>query len=362
VKLGPNAPCWCGSGKKFKRCHRDRESDTPVLESQLRHEVGQHFRVRTCMHWAAPDECRGGMIGAHTVQRRGAIACIVDEERKVLAFDPGQPDHFGQPSLQRIGWRRASVFNGFCAQHDRTFAPVEARPFVGNLEQCFLVGYRAICHELYQKKAADEASPILRDGLDRGRTLREQVQIQHMLAVGQAGRQKGLRDIQALKESYDDALSRRDLETNFASCVVQFRGDICLASTGLMHPDFDVHNQRIQNLSDPAVPIQGLSFGVLATENGGAVAFSWRRADTAVSQFIASLCDQPPESISSVLVEFMFAYVSNTYFSSEWWEGLAGDQQRRLRGLAGTSIQYGRPVNYSGSRHVGWTQIETARS
>jgi hypothetical protein len=180
--------------------------------------------------------------------------------------------------------------------------------------------------------------------------------------VGQAGRQKGLRDIQALKESYDDALSRRDLETNFASCVVQFRGDICLASTGLMHPDFDVHNQRIQNLSDPAVPIQGLSFGVLATENGGAVAFSWRRADTAVSQFIASLCDQPPESISSVLVEFMFAYVSNTYFSSEWWEGLAGDQQRRLRGLAGTSIQYGRPVNYSGSRHVGWTQIETARS
>ena len=23
-KLGPNAPCYCGSGKKFKRCHGNR--------------------------------------------------------------------------------------------------------------------------------------------------------------------------------------------------------------------------------------------------------------------------------------------------------------------------------------------------
>src|SRR5512136_2835911 len=24
---GPNDPCWCGSGKKYKKCHRDREPE-----------------------------------------------------------------------------------------------------------------------------------------------------------------------------------------------------------------------------------------------------------------------------------------------------------------------------------------------
>ncbi|HEX9654043.1 MAG TPA: SEC-C metal-binding domain-containing protein, partial [bacterium] len=25
MKIGRNDPCWCGSGKKFKRCHLGRE-------------------------------------------------------------------------------------------------------------------------------------------------------------------------------------------------------------------------------------------------------------------------------------------------------------------------------------------------
>ncbi|WP_217908963.1 SEC-C metal-binding domain-containing protein [Vreelandella maris] len=29
-KIGRNDPCWCGSGKKYKRCHKDREDEEPV--------------------------------------------------------------------------------------------------------------------------------------------------------------------------------------------------------------------------------------------------------------------------------------------------------------------------------------------
>jgi len=25
IKLGRNDPCWCGSGKKYKRCHYDTD-------------------------------------------------------------------------------------------------------------------------------------------------------------------------------------------------------------------------------------------------------------------------------------------------------------------------------------------------
>jgi SEC-C motif len=30
MKLGRNEPCWCGSGKKYKKCHLDRENQPPV--------------------------------------------------------------------------------------------------------------------------------------------------------------------------------------------------------------------------------------------------------------------------------------------------------------------------------------------
>jgi methionyl aminopeptidase len=33
---GPNEPCWCGSGKKYKKCHRDRDTDAPPSGPEVR--------------------------------------------------------------------------------------------------------------------------------------------------------------------------------------------------------------------------------------------------------------------------------------------------------------------------------------
>ncbi|MEI7705696.1 MAG: type I methionyl aminopeptidase [Deltaproteobacteria bacterium] len=33
---GPNDPCWCGSGKKYKKCHRDRDAEAPPTDRKVR--------------------------------------------------------------------------------------------------------------------------------------------------------------------------------------------------------------------------------------------------------------------------------------------------------------------------------------
>jgi methionyl aminopeptidase len=33
---GPNDPCWCGSGKKYKKCHRDRDDAAPPAGPEVR--------------------------------------------------------------------------------------------------------------------------------------------------------------------------------------------------------------------------------------------------------------------------------------------------------------------------------------
>jgi methionyl aminopeptidase len=33
---GPNDPCWCGSGKKYKKCHRDADAEAPPVGTAVR--------------------------------------------------------------------------------------------------------------------------------------------------------------------------------------------------------------------------------------------------------------------------------------------------------------------------------------
>ncbi|MCG9633118.1 SEC-C metal-binding domain-containing protein [Vibrio sp. Isolate30] len=39
MKLGRNEPCWCGSKKKYKRCHLGRDKQAPVDKGTIMKEM-----------------------------------------------------------------------------------------------------------------------------------------------------------------------------------------------------------------------------------------------------------------------------------------------------------------------------------
>ncbi len=45
-KLGRNEPCWCGSGKKYKKCHEEFDEKISFIKSQG-HEVPDHSIIKT---------------------------------------------------------------------------------------------------------------------------------------------------------------------------------------------------------------------------------------------------------------------------------------------------------------------------
>ncbi len=45
-KIGRNDPCWCGSGKKYKKCHEQFDDKIAVFENQG-HEVPTHDLIKT---------------------------------------------------------------------------------------------------------------------------------------------------------------------------------------------------------------------------------------------------------------------------------------------------------------------------
>ncbi|WP_443134840.1 SEC-C metal-binding domain-containing protein, partial [Idiomarina sp. A28L] len=45
-----NEPCWCGSGKKWKVCHRDRHKQEVVPPGKITHEISVAQQRGLCLH------------------------------------------------------------------------------------------------------------------------------------------------------------------------------------------------------------------------------------------------------------------------------------------------------------------------
>ncbi len=347
-----NDSCWCHSGKKYKNCHRDREREKPTPPGQLRALVQKAFlENKTCFHPEAPAGC-GKVIHAHSLQRSGIIKRLSGSDNHVRSFYPMEIDGAGALKRHPVGLRKASAFYGFCESHDAPlFSAIENEPFSGSTKQVLLVGYRALCHELYQKQAAIDAEPILAEHLDRGRPEIEQRAIQRDLAVQSSSRRVGLEELKAIKQTYDQMLLSEDYSV-LSRAVFWFRDNLFVVGTGTVYVDFDLANNRLQNVARDPSPIHGFTYGVVAMPEGCAFVATWPIEFWKCDQFFRSLNDQPAELVASVLIEFFFAYVENTYFSEAWWLSLPSQNAKRLSELAGNPNQYGSPLNYSGMKHV----------
>jgi hypothetical protein len=146
-----NDPCWCGSGKKFKKCHMGRETEEPLDRNQhFKFLAKQKTLLKTCMHPEAPENCRT-VIASHIVQMRRQLEAIASNGH-VLKFHTDLPDMFrnnGRVGTMRVGIRKALRVPMFCEYHDSNlFAPIEQQKITPTAQQVHLTCFRALCYEL----------------------------------------------------------------------------------------------------------------------------------------------------------------------------------------------------------------------
>jgi len=272
------------------------------------------------------------VIAAHAIQRQGALAEIMDETGHCLTFYP--PTGHEQSEPQRRGWREASTFTGFCDRHDsKTFAPLETRAFIGTPEQGFLLAYRAECHELYQKQASDRSHNPLRQIADRGMSREDQEQVQALHAVVGEGVKKGLHDSRHYKGLMDAELLAASFDA-YSTLFVQFEGEIGIAGTGAPTPNRSFAGEELCALHDPTTLIPRLYVGLVPAERGGAAVFVWRKGESGPERFMTDLRGLSWGVIPGVVVQFILAYIENTYFSAAWWRSLDDREKLHVRSLA----------------------------
>jgi hypothetical protein len=364
AKIGRNDPCWCGSGEKYKRCHLGREQLTPANPWQTAKEIQKARSLRMCLHpEATTSQCGTEIVRAHSVQE--SVLRMIATDGHVYAWNhhaAAMLKNNGSTSLARVGVNQASTFTGMCGPHDdEAFAPVEKRVFSATPEQCFLLAYRAICREVFVRRARPAVADVIRT-LDRGRTLRAQLEIQAVASAFAHGSQLGSDDLDWHKIQYDKALTERNFG-ELKYLVIWLKDVPDVMCSGLTYPEFDFDGNELQRLDSPQ-RLDLLTFSSIGGGNRGALVFSWLgNSNTACLRLVDSLLRMPQALIPHAFVRFVFGFCENVFIAPRWWESLSQEDREGLRQRMQTEASFDQapsPTSLADDRRrvVNW-QIES---
>lgn len=335
-----NAPCWCGSGKKYKKCHLDRDSQPRDNLWANAEATRKAFSKKKCWAYGVGlGKCEGRVIKAHTVSCGPNLSQIA-KNGHVLQYVASIPDmnkNGGKLSVKKIGIKEASVFYGFCEKHDRElFSCLENEAFTGRPDQCLAVAYRTLSRDLYGKDASASQREIFRGG-DKGLSLSQQIIFQSILDARNTGNEAARRELKATHDALTTALV--SVRPGVISSVIfEFSAPLPFMFAGAWSPATDLYGAELQEgfVDELLEPIIVSSF---ASEKSAMICFSWRNIVGAPGQVIAEqFMKLPDEQIASACLQFVVKHIDNIFFNPDWFISLNYNEREQLNKLAADGI------------------------
>jgi len=328
-----NAQCPCGSGKKYKRCHLARKTQLPLPFNDIVTQSKGSFSKRYCL-LHSQSGCKGRIVSSHTIPH--SKLRLITRNGNLYVAEHALPALFrnsGQLQFCLKGAARCTTFSGFCQQHDKyVFAPLEDRKFEGTDEQCFLLYFRALARELYNKRGHDDSMQLLRE-LDRGRTIDAQIELQRFVADHSDGIAMALRDLDHWWTIATECLTRKQFG-DYSSALFYMDQRPRIACCGAIFPEFDFHGKALQTLTEERLDL--LSFTMMPLDSTrdqgqhGVGAFVWHRSCGSARALVDSLLMLEKVQQANALMRFIFEHLENVALGPEWWDSMDDGDRRRI--------------------------------
>jgi hypothetical protein len=346
TKIGRNDPCWCGSGKKYKKCPLNRADQPPAKYHELASDLlDLREGERKCLYPLPSGPCTSKVIKAHSISRSAALSKIA---RSGHVYQPDSnpfqlQKRSGRIAHRLVGIGEASTFTGFCSMHDAAlFRPIDEGDLIPTKEQALLLHYRALCRELYVKRPTIETNELLREA-DTGKPLPIQHFVQRMVDARAEALAVAVRELESDKANCDKAILTQDY-SGFAGCALRFRKTPTLACAGLTHPVYDFSGNTLQDLIDLDKPAFNISFTLLPTCGGGVLAMGWSAGgDHVCRPFASSLLSVADDRKSDAVVQLIFDSCENHVAQPDWWENLPTQLRLELEEML---------LNWTDIRHI----------
>lgn len=344
-----NQPCWCGSGKKFKKCHLNREEQPTLTRGDLENYVKESNNKKLCsVSNLFEDECSKKIINAHTVSKSSSLKEI-SENGHVMGAKPSLNSLIksnGQITLEKVGIKRASTFSGFCSVHDKElFSLLEDKPIVLNDHQLFLLAYRGMCREYFHKEQNKSTARQMKEA-DRGQNLQIQQMIQNGSSLFDQGVDLALRDLKYIKSKMDHILLKKEF-SKMNHCIFELSEVPKIQVSAMVIPEIDFQGNTLQKLGLKNENYDYILFNCISYEGKGCFVFSWLDEQSHYcNKFITSLLKLENNEIENALVRFCYSFSENTWASPSWWKLLGIQEKKSInnRLKQGTPMAF-RPTN-----------------
>lgn len=322
--MEPYKPCWCGSGVKWKWCHKDRHLQKEIPPGLFLNNMYQEAKKGICLHPDAPENCSAAIIRAHTVQKRGGLRAI-SENGHVLSVRERlrKTDDLGEAvPPPKVGVNDASTFMGFCSHHDsELFKPIEKTNVELSAKELFLLSFRAVCYEKLNKLLAVRWAVHQRE-LDKGRLFEAQAEIQSTIHYVLQGTLMAVEDAKVWKADYDQAFKSGDL-SNFWYYAIVFDTVLPFVGCGAMMPEFDFNGKITQSLGLQTKDLDTVSINVTSFEGNTIAIFSWLgKTGGGADKLVQSFSSIAPALAADRILCFLFEHIENTFLNPSWWHSL----------------------------------------
>jgi hypothetical protein len=329
-----NKSCWCGSGRKYKKCHGSNIKETKVKPSDMDNDFKEALKKDVCY---APLEYQSecdSIIKAHTISKSNNLKLISDNGY-VFGFKGGTGSlthNNGKFKVEKVSIKSTSIFHGFCAKHDKELFDQIDKTFILTEEQIFLNLYRTLSRELYLKKNITSHQSKNMVNYDKGLDPIHKMFFQNFLKDVSAGTLEGHKDLEMVKLVLDNKLVSNDF-TNIKYYAFILNNIPDIMSTAVWIASQDLKNNTLVDLMDMTKRFNLISISSLVyEENKGIILFSW--VDDLESnecyQFIKSLDELSNEDKIKAFINLIFSINENIFFSPKWWESIGEDKQKQL--------------------------------
>jgi len=252
-KNNRNTLCWCGSGKKYKKCHLYRDKQPKVTRDELEDHAKKQSSKKVCsVSKLFANECMQKIVNAHSISKSGSLKEI-SENGHVMGTKPNLQSLIktnGKLTLEKVGINRASTFTGFCSMHDKKlFAPLEDEKITLTNQQLFLLAYRGMCREIFHKELNTNTASMMKEA-DRGSDKLMQLMLQLSASQFEFGVDLALRDLKELKRSMDSILINADY-SKISHCIFEFDKTPRVLVSAMIAPEMDFHGNKLQPLGNP---------------------------------------------------------------------------------------------------------------
>jgi len=322
-----NAPCHCGSPKKYKHCHMRLEALSKVSWGELSAIYGD-WPVLPCMHHEAKPECERS-IKAHSVSRTAALEPI-SSEGHVYTYFPFLGFDKEEAVPRRVGLNKASVFSGMCLKHDTAAfatADVNATSGLG-----FAQGvYRSLLYEKYKKLCGLKRLPRALQMMQQGCGYPKQLELARRTSIQRAGLESGCRIIARLA---DRAVSAMASGADLPGFSIRVPSPPLLAMASTFSPEFNLLGKRMQSLAfDQEDDVAYIAASMMYVDGHSYITYGSVSHATWVRAYLHELMDEFMRN-SYTAVELAFYYCENVYFSKSFRDRLIGQEGKRVLQLA----------------------------